>query len=78
MVLHFTFKSAIHFELIFVKGIRSLSRGAWVAQSVKRLPLGQVMIPGSWDQALHWAPCSAGRLASPFPSASHSLCQVNK
>ena len=23
--------------------------GAWVAQSVKRLPVAQVMIPGSWD-----------------------------
>ena len=26
--------------------------GAWVAQSVKHLPLVQVMIPGSWDWAL--------------------------
>ena len=28
-------------------------RGAWVAQSVKYLPSAQVMISGSWDQALH-------------------------
>ena len=30
--------------------------GTWVAQSVKHLPLAQVMIPGSWDPALHQAP----------------------
>ena len=31
---------------------------AWVAQSVKHLPLAQVMILGSWDRAPCWAPCS--------------------
>jgi len=25
------------------------NRGAWVAQSVKHLPLAQVMVSGSWD-----------------------------
>lgn len=34
--------------------------GSWVAQSVKHLPLGPVVISGSWDRALYWAPCSAG------------------
>jgi len=29
-------------------------KGAWVTQSVKRLPLAWVMIPGSWDQAPCW------------------------
>ena len=24
---------------------------------VEHLPLVQVVIPGSWDQVLHWAPC---------------------
>jgi len=43
--------------------------GAWVAQPVKRLPLAQVMIPGSWDRVLHWAPCSAGSLLLPLPTA---------
>ena len=42
-------------------------RGTWVAQSVKRLPTTQIMIPGSWDRALHWAPCSAGSLLLPLP-----------
>jgi len=44
-------------------------RDAWVAQSVKRLPLAQVMIPESWDQVPHWAPCSGGSLLLPLPAA---------
>nr|XP_045726523.2 acyl-coenzyme A thioesterase 9, mitochondrial-like [Mirounga angustirostris] len=34
---------------------------------VKRLPLAQVVIPGSWDRAPHWAPCSMGSLLLPLP-----------
>ena len=41
--------------------------GAWVAQLVKRLPLAQVMNPGSWDRTLHGAACSAGNLFLPLP-----------
>jgi len=41
--------------------------GAWVAQMVKHLPSAQVMIPGSWDQALCPAPCSAGSLLLLLP-----------
>ena len=53
--------------------------GAWVAQSVKLLPLAQVMIPGSWNWAQHQGPCSAGSLFLPLPLLlspfllSHSL-----
>ena len=38
---------------------------------MKRLPLAQVMILGSWDRALHWAPGSAGSLLVllPLPAA---------
>ena len=43
-----------------------INRGAWAAQWVKRLPLAQVMILLSWDQALHGAPCSAGSLLLPL------------
>ena len=43
------------------------SFGCLVAQLVKRLPLAQVMIPGSWDQAPHQAPCSVGSQLLPFP-----------
>ena len=38
-----------------------------MAQSVKHLPSAQVMIPGSWDQAPHWASYSAGSLLLPLP-----------
>ena len=46
--------------------------GTWVAQSVKQLPSTQVMIPGSWDRVLHWAPCREP--ASPSAYVSASLC----
>ena len=42
------------------RGKKGKKRGSWGAQSVKRLPLAQVMISRSWDQVLHQAPCSAG------------------
>ena len=48
--------------------------GMWVAQSVKHLPLAQVMIPGSWDQVLCWAPHS---VESVSPSPSASLCSLS-
>ena len=52
--------------------------GAWVAQSVKRLPSVQDMTSGSWDGAL-----LSGEPASPPPSATPPVCnllvcQVNK
>ena len=43
--------------------------GAWVAQSVKHLPLAQVMISESWDQALRQASLLRGEPASSSPSA---------
>jgi len=67
--------------------LHSLSRknkitGAWVAQLVKRLPSAQVMVPGSWDGAPHWAPCLAGGLLLPLPLPLLvfllSFCQINK
>ena len=44
-------------------------RGAWVAQLVKRLPLAQVMILGSWDLARIGLLLSR-ESASPSPSDS--------
>ena len=57
----------------FIKN--SVKRDTWVAQLVKCLPSAQVMIPGSWDQVPHWAPCSVGSLLLPLllPTPSHSL-----
>ena len=43
--------------------------GRLLAQSVKRLPLAQVMILQSWDQALCQAPCSVESLLLPLPAA---------
>ena len=48
--------------------------GTWVAQSVKCLPLAQVMILRSWDQALLWALSSAGSLLLPLPLPLPRLC----
>ena len=51
---------------------KAYSRGTWVAQSVKHLPSAQIMILGSWNRALHWAPCSERGLLLPlFPT--HAL-----
>jgi len=55
-------------ELLYEKlHSKCKSRDAWVAQSAKRLPSAQVMVPGSWDRALHRAPRSAGNLLLPLP-----------
>ena len=40
--------------------------------AVGRLPLAQVVIPGSWDQVLHWAPHREP--ASTSACVSASLC----
>lgn len=63
---------------------RMKSWDAWVAQSVKWLPLAQVMLSGFWDQVLHWAPPSVGSLlllSLCLPSVCHSahlFYQINK
>ena len=42
-------------------------RSARVAQAVKHPPSAQVVIPGSWDWAPHWASCSPESLLLPLP-----------
>ena len=44
--------------------------------SVKHLPLAQIMILGSWDSVLNWAPCSAGNLLLRLP-ATPSVCALS-
>ena len=48
--------------------------GCWVVQRVKHLPLALVMIPRSWDQAQHPAPCSAGHLLLLLPLRLPIIC----
>ena len=56
--------------------------GTWVAQMVGCLPSAQVMISGTWDQALPWAPYTEGSLLLPVPlpaaPPSCALCQISK
>ena len=62
---------------------RKKEKGAWAAQSVKCLPSAQVMIPGSWNKAPQWAPCSVESQCLPLPLQlpfvlSLPFCQINK
>ena len=45
---------------------------------VERLPLAQVMIPGSWDRVLHQAPFREPASSSAYVSASLSVSLVSK
>ena len=49
-------------------------QGACVAQSVKHLPLAQVIISRSWDQTPHWAPCSVESHWSAGPAVRPDAC----
>ena len=49
-------------------------RGAWVAQSVKHLPLAQVMTPSPGIKpCINQAPCSVGSLLVPLPPLVYAL-----
>ena len=56
--------------------------GLPVVQSVRRLPLVQVMVLGSWDGALHQGGAEQGAgsplLSLLLPLLVLSLCQINK
>ena len=53
----------------------------WLS-GLEPLPLAQVMIPGSWDRAPHWALCLAGSLLPPLSLPASlptcDLCLSNK
>ena len=55
-----------------------LIQGPLGGSAVERLPLTQVMIPGSWDQVPHWAPCEEPASPSACVSASPSVFLTNK
>ena len=59
-------KFILEWEIWWVE--KKSGEDTWVAQLVKRLPLAQVLILGSWDQVPGQASCSA-ESASPFPCA---------
>ena len=60
--------------------LKTLKIGALgVVQSIKHLPLAQVMVPGSWDGAPRRALCSAGCLLLPLLcTRTHTLSLSNK
>ena len=64
-----TWNSVCKGSICIAIDVRTQAWGAWGAQLVKHLPSTQVMIPGSWDRALHWALHSAGSLLLPLPLA---------
>ena len=45
---------------------KKVHQGTWGAQPPKCLPSAQVMVPGSWDQVLCGATCSAENLLLPL------------
>ena len=64
-------------QLIFNKAWK---RGTWVAQWVKRLPSGQVMLSGSWNRAPHsiGLPAQRGVCFSLFLCPSPYLCSLSQ
>ena len=52
--------------------IKTQTLGHLGGSVVASLPSAQVVIPGSWDQVLHQAPC--GEPVSPSACVSASLC----
>ena len=58
--------------------IKSPTPGCLGGAVVKHLPLAQVMIPGSWDQAPQQAPHREPASPSAYVSASLSVSLMNK
>ena len=46
--------------------------------AVEHLPLTQVVIPGSWDRVLHWAPHTEPASPSTYVFASLCVSFINK
>ena len=76
-IMH-SFYHSKYFDPHFLLKVKD-QRGTWEALLVKHLLSAQVMIPESWDRALHQAPCSLGTLllSLPLPCLC-SLSQINK
>ena len=55
-----------------IKSLKTIKTGRLGGSVVERLPLVQVMIPGSWDRGPHQDPCREP--ASPSAYVSASVC----
>lgn len=66
--------SSDFYSFLFFKSL--VFRGAWESQSVKCLPLVEVMMPGFCDPASHYAPCSV--VPPPRPMFCLSPSNINK
>ena len=55
-----------------------LGQGCVGDSVVERLPLAQVVIPGSWDQVPYQAPCMEPASPSTYVSASLFVSLMNK
>ena len=53
---------------------KETSTGHLGGSVIEHLPLAQVVIPGSWDQVPHRAPCMEPASPSAYVSASLSVC----
>ena len=73
LLLGLSSSPTLNIEIALKNLLKIMVRGTWVAQLVKHMPSAQVMISGSWDQALHWAQCSMGSLLLLLPLCSLSL-----
>ena len=60
----------------FFKKMEALGRLGGLA--IERLPLAQVVIPGSWDQVPHRSPLQGAASPSAYVSASVSVSLMNK
>ena len=73
------YKIFFQFNLILkiTGNLKQKDRGTWVAQQNKHLPLAQVMILESQDQAPSWPPCLSWSLLLPLSlSASPLACAL--
>ena len=67
-------------KMFAIRGFKKIYQGApgWVHWLSICRPSAPVMISGCWDQALHWAPCSAEPVSSSPSVISLALFQMNK
>ena len=53
---------------------KNANKGCLGGSAIEQLPSAQGVIPGSWNQVLHLAPCEELASPSAYGSTSLSLC----